>query len=393
VLAAVSEETAMPVSPYAVCLEDADRAELESVTRRGTAPCRLVLRARIVLLAAGGLANCAIAARLGVCEDTARKWRRRYCENGMDGLADAPRPGRPRKFAARAVAEVKALACELPAASCRPLARWSCPELAREAVAAGIVTTVSASTVRRWLADDALKPWQHRSWIFPRDPYFALKGGRVLDLYERTWEGQPLGAGEYVLSADEKPGVQARSRIHLPLPPGPRRAMRTESEYVRCGTLAYLAAYDVHRARVIGRCEPSTGIRPFTALVNQVMTAEPYASAKRVFWVVDNGASHRNWAAAARLRDAYPNAQMVHLPVHASWLNQVEVYFSVIQRKLLTPDDFGDLDSLAEQILAFEKHYNATAKPFDWKFTRANLNQLLTRLGKHDPAAPQPLAA
>ena len=143
-----------------------------------------------------------------------------------------------------------------------------------------------------------------------------------------------------MLSADEKPGVQARMRIHLPLPPGPGRAMRAESEYARCGTLAYLAAYDVHRARVLGRCEPSTGIKPFTALVDQVMSAEPYASARRVFWVVDNGASHRNWAAADRLRDAYPNAQMVHLPVHASWLNQVEVYFSVIQRKLLTPDDF-----------------------------------------------------
>ena len=169
--------------------------------------------------------------------------------------------------------------------------------------------------------------------------------------------------------------------------------MRAETEYRRYGTLAYLAAYDVHRAQVIGRCEPTTGIKPFTALVDQVMTTEPYASARRVFWVVDNGASHRNWAAAARLSDAYPNAQMVHLPVHASWLNQVEVYFSVIQRKLLTPDDFGDLDGLAEEILAFERHYNANARPFDWKFTRAGLNQLLARISQHDPFTPQPLAA
>ena len=109
-----------------------------------------------------------------------------------------------------------------------------------------------------------------------------------------------------MLSSDEKPGVQARRRIHTALPPGPRRAMRAESEYARDGTLAYLAAYDVHRARVIGRCEPSTGIRPFTALVDQVMNSEPYASARWVFWIVDNGASHRNWAAAARLSDAYP---------------------------------------------------------------------------------------
>jgi transposase len=389
----VSKETAVPASPYVICLGDADRAGLEAISRRGSAPYRLVMRARIVLLAADGLANCGIAARLGVCEDTVRKWRRRYREQGVDGLADAPRPGRPRTFPARVVAEVKALACELPAASGTPLARWTCPELACRAAACGITPVVSASTVRRWLAADAIRPWQHRSWIFPRDPYFAVKAARVLDLYQRIWDGHPLGEEEYVLSADEKPGVQARRRIHPALPPRPRQAMRTESEYARGGTLAYLAAYDVHQARVMGRCEPSTGIQPFTALVDQVMATEPYASARRVFWVVDNGASHRNWAAAARLSDAYPNAQMVHLPVHASWLNQIEVYFSVIQRKLLTPDDFTGLDALASQIRAFEQHYNAAARPFDWKFTRADLNRLLTRLARHDPAAPRPLAA
>lgn len=127
-----------------------------------------------------------------------------------------------------------------------------------------------------------------------------------------------------MLSADEKPGVQCRMRIHLPLPAGPGRALRVESEYRRHGTLAYLAACDVRRARVFGRCEQATGIKPFTALVDQVMTAEPYASAKRVFWVVDNGSSHRNWAAADRLTSAYPNAHMVHLAVHASWIGSLE---------------------------------------------------------------------
>ena len=253
-------------------------------------------------------------------------------------------------------AQVKALACELPAASGVPLARWTCPELARRAAASGISPAPSTSTVRRWLAADALKPWQHQSRVFPRDPRFALKASRVLDLYQREWEGQPLGDDDHVLSADEKPGAQARMRLHLTLPPGPGRPVRTESEYHRFGTLAYLAAYDVHRARVFGRCEPPAGIKPFTALVDQVMQAEPYASARRVFWVAGSGASHKNWAAAARLSDAYPNAQMVHLPVHASWLNQVEIYFSVLQRKLLTPDDFEGLDELASQILAFEDH-------------------------------------
>jgi transposase len=382
----------MPSSPYVICLSGAERAELESVSRRATAPHRAVLRARIVLLAAGGAGNSEIARRLGSCEDTARKWRRRYCEKRLQGLADAPRPGRPRVFPAAVTAEVKALACELPAVSGTPLARWTCPELARRAAAGGISPAPSPSTVRRWLAADALKPWQHRSWIFPRDPHFALKASRVLDLYQREWEGKPLSGDEYVLSADEKPGVQARMRIHLPLQAGPQRTARVESEYRRHGTLAYLAAYDVHQAQVTGRCEPTTGIKPFTALAGQVMTAEPYASARRVFWVVDNGASHRNWAAAARLSDAYPNAHMVHLPVHASWLNQVEVYFSVIQRKLLTPDDFEGLDELEDQILAFEKHYNAAARPFDWKFTRTDLNKLLARIRQHDRHSPQPTA-
>jgi transposase len=383
----------LPSSPHVVMPGAADRAVLESAARRSSAPHRLVMRARIVLLAADGLPNCVIAARLGVCDDTVRKWRRRYCQQGLDGMADAPRPGRPRKFAAHVAVEVKALACELPIITGTPLARWSCPELAREAAARGITPAISASTIRRWLAEYALKPWQHRSWIFPRDPYFALKAARVLDLYQRTWDGQPLADDEYVISADEKPGVQARQRIHPALSPAPGRAMRAESEYARGGTLAYLAAYDVHHARVTGRCEPTTGIKPFTALVNQVMATEPYTSARRVFWVVDNGASHRNWAAAARLNDAWPNAQMVHLPVHASWLNQIEIYFSVIQRKLLVPDDFADLGTLARQILAFEDRYNAAATPFDWKFTRTDLNQLLNRLARHDPAAPPPLAA
>jgi transposase len=179
----------MPSSPYVICPGDAERTELESLSRRGSAPFRLVLRSRIVLLAAAGTANPVIAERLGICEDTARKWRRRYCEQGIGGLADAPRRGRPRVFPARVVAGVKALACEMPASSGTPLARWTCPELARHAAASGIAPAPSASTVRRWLADDALKPWQHRSWIWPGGtPRSKLRG--ALDRLTGAWSGQ-----------------------------------------------------------------------------------------------------------------------------------------------------------------------------------------------------------
>ena len=382
-----------PRSPYVVVLTAEQRSQLEAITRRSSAPMRQVLRARIVLAAAEGQPNAGIASTLAITADTARKWRKRFCSKGIDGLTDLPRSGRPRTFTPSQVAEAKALACEIPARTGLPLTRWSCPELAREVTARGVTDQISASTVRRILATDAIKPWQHRSWISPRDPYFALKAARALDLYARIFDDEPLGAEDYVLSADEKPGVQARHRIRRSLHPAARRPMRVESEYQRGGTLAYFAAYDVHRAHVIGRCEPTTGIDPFSRLTTQVMMTEPYASARRVFWIVDNGASHRNWAAAKRLNDAYPNAHMVHLPVHASWLNQVEVYFSVVQRKALCPDNFPDLTAVADRLLAFQDHYNATARPFDWTFTRDDLNDLLHRLGHHDLAAPLPLAA
>ena len=235
------------------------------------------------------------------------------------------------------VVAVKALACELPAATGVPLARWHCGDLARAAVDQGIVAAISDTTIWRWLSADAIKPWRHRSWIFPRDPAFAAKAVRVLDLYARRFDGTPLGPNDYVVSADEKTSIQARDRKHDTTPPACGQPLRVEHEYHRRGALAYLAAWDVGRAKVFGRCEATTGIDPFMRLVDDVMTAEPYASADRVFWIVDNGSSHRGAAAVNRLRDAHDNAHLIHLPVHASWLNQVEIYFSVVQRKVLTP--------------------------------------------------------
>jgi len=187
-----------------------------------------------------------------------------------------------------------------------------------------------------------------------------------------------------VISADEKTSIQARCRCHPSLAPGVARMMRVNHEYERGGALAYLAAYDVHQARVFGRCTASTGIVPFMALVEQVMTIEPYASARRVFWVVDNGSSHRGQAAIDRLARRFPNAVMVHTPVHASWLNQVEVYFSVVQRKVVAPNDFTDLAEVEQRLVDFEQRYNQTARPFGWKFTRDDLRDLLARISQHE---------
>ena len=250
--------------------------------------------------------------------------------------------------------------------------------------------------MRRWLAEDALKPWQYQSWIFITDPDFAAKAARVLDLYQRVWDGKPLGPNDFVICSDEKPSIQARCRCHPSLPAGRSRMMRVNHEYHRGGALAYLAAYDVHGARVFGRCAPTTGIEEFTALVGQVMTREPYATAKRVFWVVDNGSSHRGQKAINRLTEQFPNAVMVHTPVHASWLNQVEIYFSIAQRKLLTPNDFTDLGIVEQRLSDFELRYNQAARPFKWKFTTSDLADLLERLDRRQAQAtiqPQSRAA
>jgi hypothetical protein len=202
----------------------------------------------------------------------------------------------------------------------------------------------------------------------------------VLDLYQRRFQGRRLEPGEFVVSADEKTSIQARCRCHPTLPPAAARVMRVEHEYERGGALAYLAAWDVHQARLFGRLEPSTGIQPFGRLVEQVMGSEPYASARRVFWVVDNGSSHRGQASVDRLQGAWPNLRLVHLPVHASWLNQIEIYFSVVQRKVLTPNDFTDLGEVQRRLLGFQRRYQQTAVPFDWRFTRSDLDLLLHRL-------------
>ncbi len=292
------------------------------------------------------------------------------------------------------MATVKALACEVPAQRDEPLSRYSTAEIARRVGAQPDAPGMSLSTIWRILDQDALKPWQRRSWITPRDPDFASKAGRVLDLYAGSWEGRPLDPTDCILSADEQTSIQARVRRAPTTPPRPGAAMQVEHEYERGGALAYLAAWDVRRGGVIGRCEATTGIDPFGRLVDQVMAEEPYRSAPRVFWIVDNGSSHRGTAAVERLQRRYPNLILVHLPTHASWLNQIELYFSIVQRKVLTPNDFPDLAAVERRLLAFEALYNDTAVPFDWRFTRADLERRLLQLPDWlDPAEPVPEAA
>ncbi len=283
-------------------------------------------------------------------------------------------------FPPRLWAIIKSIACELPSRHDQPLSRWFVPDIKRVVEAEGHADTISLSTIWRILDQDALKPWRRHSWIWSRDPKFFERAARVLDLYEGLWNGRSLRSDEFVISADEKTSIQARCRLHPTEVHCDGRGQRVEHEYERKGAWTYIAGLDVHRGRVLGRLELANGIAPFDRLVHQVMRKEPYASARRVFWLVDQGSSHRPTTFPDRLRRMYSNALAVPLPDHASWLNQIEIYFSILERKALTPNDFPNLAAVMERIQAFERIFNRAADPFTWTFTREDLRELLKRM-------------
>jgi len=274
---------------------------------------------------------------------------------------------------------VKAIACAVVYETDVPLSRQALTDLTARAWRT-LGKPLSRSPVWRTLHADALKPGRYQYGIFPRDPQFAEKAAVVLDLYAGLWQGQPLGPKDHIVSADEKTRLQARLRCPPTLGPAPGRHRRVEFEYDRGGALQYLAAWEVGRGYVMGRWEPRTGIEPFGRLVTQVMEQEPYRSADRVFGVVDNGSSPRGQTAVRRLMETYANAMLVHTPVHASWLNPVEIYFSLVQRQVLTPNDFASLAEVEQRLRLYEALCNQQPRPFQWKFTREERLQFLDRL-------------
>jgi transposase len=382
----------MPLPAVLVTVTAAERKVLKKRVRGARTAWRDRLRAQVVLAAAMGRCTARIARDLRISQDTVRKWRGRFAERGLEGLADLPRPGRPRQISAEVRAAVVALACQLPAATGVPLAHWTGPELAAELTAQNLASSpVSASSVLRILAEHPVKPWQYQSWIYPRDPDFEAKAKVVVELYQGLYQGEPLGPGDRILSFDAKPQINARRRRHPTLPAAPGRPVRYEHEYKRQGSLALLAGLDVRTGQVFASTPLTTGIKPFMDLAGQVMTRPEYKDAPRVFVIVDNGSDHRGQAAVIRLARAHPNAIMIHTPVHASWLNQIEVFFSVIQKKVVTPNDFVSLGELSATLLGFVARYNQTARPFSWKFTASDLHDLMDRISNQQDPQDEPL--
>lgn len=361
-------------SPTKITLTAQARNELEAVVRKATSPQREVFRARIVLLAAQGLNNTEIARRLECTRKTVRKWRDRYAHDGRAGLNDEPRPGRPPVYGDVERALVTAIACELPANRGLPLSRLSTGDI-HEQVARELVPCPSRSTIAAWLAQAAIRPWTYTSWVTPRDPQFEQKTVPVLDLYNGLWDGEELSERDVVICADEKTGVQARSRRRTP--PGPHTPNHVEHQYKRHGTCIYQAALIVGTGEVVGHCVDRNTRANFELLVEEVMTHPICLAADRVFWILDNGSAHHPNTFTWWLKQQYGDVEVLHLPTGASWLNQMELYFSVLTRKALAGESFPSVSALRNRIDGFEDRWNRTPTPIEWTYTSEQLTQLL----------------
>lgn len=293
-------------------------------------------------------------------------------------------PDGQRAFPPKEVTAVKALACDRPRPEKgSPLSRFSVEDIRVRAVAQGI--KMSYSTVWRCLHQDALRPWFQRQWLFPTDPLLAEKAAPILDLYHRLWEGEPLGPKDYVLCADEMTGVQALRRLHRGMDPASKRDSRFEFEYERGGTLCYTAILDVFSGRVCGAVSEKNGIAPFHEALTKCLEQPHLQQADRIFLIVDNGGAHHPSTSPARIQAQFPQVITLHLPVHSSWLNQVELFFSIVHRKVLTPANFSSLAELKQRLHWFEWLYNTSAAPFNWKFDRVKLKEFMKKLAKYEP--------
>ena len=371
---------ARPVYKYRIKLTGKEKQVLRQAKKKGNTNARLVIRILIILWADAGKTIAATGELLGCCEQTVMNQRKRFlarrCEGALAALMDLPRSGRPATYGPQERAQITAVVCETLWKHELPLSRFSIADLQRVVVQEEGLAGLSHSSLGRILRQDALKPWRYRYWLFPRDPDFVNKACVILDLYAGFWQGQRLGPDESLPSADEK-SIQILARCHPSLPTIPGYQQRVEFEYERRGTVAYHAAWDVFRGKVFGQVVSNTCIATFNQLIDRVMTQAPYQSAARVFWIADGGCAHHRNTFPTRLSSMYANAVAVSLPVHASWLNQIELYFSIVQRKVLTPLDVADKATLTKRLLDFQDYYQEVAKPFSWKFTSDDLKKRL----------------
>ena len=362
-----------PQPKYPIHLCEAQVAQLTHLSRSYSAPYGEVQRARILCLAHRHpeWTNTQIAREVGCCRDTVKVWRQRWCQ--APTIQSAPRPGAPRRFSAVVRAQVTALACTTPRDHGHVWKRWSGEKLARVAVETGIVEVMSASTIRRWLRQDTIKPWRYHSWQKSTDPAFVAKASPVLDLYEHA---QALAEeGEAVCCVDEKTSMQARQRVSETKTAVPGHPMQVADRYRRMGALQLFCALTVATGRTFARCRARKCFVDFKAFLLEWFASALCQGLQVLHLILDNGSTHApkqlgTWIASLQL--AF-EVRLYWLPTHASWLDQVEIIFSKVQREVLTPNDFPSTIALNRDLMAYFEELNRQPKPVQWTYTKAKL--------------------
>lgn len=347
----------MALSLPALTLTAAERAVLERICRTATAQYRLVQRASIVLAVAGGATYHGLARETGLARNTVRLWVSRVRTGGVANLHDRVRSGRPPVFSTEARTQLHGLACRAPRdEGCADDDHWTLDLLVETALRQGLVPAIHRSTIARLLRKADIKPHRWRMWLHSKDPDFRAKIAAIVPLYLHH-------AQEVVLCVDEKTSIQALEHAYPDRHPAAGQTGRREFEYIRHGTLTLFAAREVHSGHVTGWCQPQRRRVEFITFLDMLATRYPRG---QVHCVLDNLNTHSGPDITAWLKRHRGRFVFHFTPFHASWLNQVELWFSILSRQLLRYASFTSVADLETRILTFIDRYNARAGPFSW---------------------------
>jgi len=362
-----------PRPKYAIMMTPEQEAWLQQVSTCYMAPFAIVQRALILLCAFRHpeWANGTIAQRVGCNVSTVRRWRRRWQET--DRLHDASRVGTRRGFTALQRTQVVALACSAPRQYGKPWPRWSGEKVARVAIEQRIVESIAPSTIRTWLRQDKIKPWRYHSWQHSTDPQFVEKAVPVLDLYEQAPRLQ--ARGELTVCVDEKTSIQARQRVTPTKAAAPGEVVQVADRYKRMGAVQLFCALAVASGQTFAQTRLTKKFADFKAFLTDLFQNALCTGIKVLHLILDNGPTHAPkqlapWLASLELSF---EVRLYWLPTYASWLDQVEIIFSKVQRDVLTPSDFASTVALERTLQAYFADLNQYPTPIEWTYTKTKL--------------------
>lgn len=371
-----------PRPKYAIQLAPAQEARLQQLSTSYTAPFAAVQRARMLLLAHQhpDWGHATLAQSLGCSVNTVKRWRHRW--QTTDSLRDAPRAGTRRTFTPLQRAQIIALACSAPRQHGKAWQRWSGEKLAQVAIEQQIVERIAPGTIRTWLRADKIKPWRYHSWQHSTDPQFVEKATPVLDLYAQA---QSLQArGEITVCTDEKTSIQARQRVTATKAAAPGEVTQVADRYKRMGALQLFCTLVVASGLTFAQTRASKKFADFKAFLLAFFQSALCAGVKVLHLILDNGSTHApkqlgTWLASLEL--AF-EVRIYWLPKYASWLDQVEIIFSKVQRHVLTPNDFASTLALERTLQTYFAELNQHPKPIQWTYTKT---KLLAKFGVPPP--------